>query len=205
MTDKYILYVDGAITGQHAPTGVGVVVLQNDEIIAQGAFAAGVGTNQTAEILAAVAGLRMIPAGSVAEIRSDSQYVVCTMRDGWRRKANHEYWTLLDEAALAMAEVTWTHVRGHNGDKHNEMADRLAVQAKTLGLEQQLPPKHRPAAPKAPLAAPQQNAPDDDALVAALETIAVRLGTAPKTPALRAALTKAKAAIEAHEQAPALT
>jgi ribonuclease HI len=158
------------MSGINAPTGVGVVVLdEHMNVVTQKGFAAGMGTNQSAEILAAVAGLRLVPAGSVVELRSDSQYVVCTMRDGWKRRANHEHWKLLDAAAAVMASVTWTHVRGHKGEIYNEAADKLAVVAKRDGAVSKLPPAHGEA-PAAPT--PASVEPDSTQPVAASPTSA---------------------------------
>jgi hypothetical protein len=78
------------------------------------------------------------------EVRSDSTYVVNCFRDrwweGWERRgwlnsqrkpvANRDLWEPLIEAYRPRrGEVRFTWVKGHSGDRWNEIADRLAVQA----------------------------------------------------------------------------
>jgi ribonuclease HI len=118
------------------------VVLAPDgqEVAAHSGFI-GFGTNQIAEIKAAIEGLSRIPEGAEVELVSDSQYVLKGLsewRAGWERKgwrnskgepvANLELWKQLFALADERKVVTrW--VRGHNGDYHNEQADQLAVAA----------------------------------------------------------------------------
>jgi ribonuclease HI len=101
----------------------------------------GPGTNQIAELTAAIEGLARVPQGAAVELVCDSQYVVKGLsewRAGWERKgfknskgervANLALWQKL--FALADARrVSTRWVRGHNGDAHNERADALANQA----------------------------------------------------------------------------
>src|SRR5271166_5415871 len=65
------------------------------------------------------------PDGAVI-LRSDSQYVIKTMMEGWKRKANLDLWELLDaEAAARRVRFEW--VRGHDTDATNNRADELAL------------------------------------------------------------------------------
>jgi ribonuclease HI len=104
----------------------------------------GHGTNQIAELTAAVEGLSRVPAGAEVELVSDSQYVLKGLmewRTGWERKgfrnskgeavANLALWkTLFAVADARRVSTRW--VRGHNGDPHNERADALANKALAL-------------------------------------------------------------------------
>jgi len=123
------LYTDGACSGNPGPAGAGWVAVMNGEKVDQGRKSLGHGTNQMAEILAAAIALESIPAGSRVKVLTDSQYVVNTMMMGWKRKANREHWHRLDQAAARHAAVLFEHVRGHNGDQWNEVADSLATAA----------------------------------------------------------------------------
>ena len=101
----------------------------------------GPGTNQIAEITAAIEGLSRTPEGAAVELVSDSQYVLKGLsewRAGWERRgfrnakgdpvANLELWKRLFAVADARkVSVRW--VRGHQGNVNNERADRLAVAA----------------------------------------------------------------------------
>ena len=97
-------------------------------------------TNQRMEVTAALRALEAIE-GPLA-VFSDSTYVVNCFRDrwheGWLRNgwlnskkqpvANRDLWEPLIGLYLPRAgEVEWRWVRGHSGDRWNDVADRLAV------------------------------------------------------------------------------
>ena len=82
-------------------------------------------TNNRMEMQAAIEALRDIPEESSVEVRSDSQYLVNTMEKGWNRGKNNDLWRELDILCEAR-NVAWVWVRGHDGNKDNELADRLA-------------------------------------------------------------------------------
>jgi len=97
-------------------------------------------TNQRMELTAVVEALRVVPGDLV--IVSDSNYVVQCFHDrwwqrwqanGWRnaqRKpvANVDLWEPLVELYLERRpELRW--VKGHSGDRMNDLVDRLAVAA----------------------------------------------------------------------------
>lgn len=143
MTQKWLAYTDGACAPTNpGPAAWGVVVFapSGDEVAADHGFI-GPGTNQIAEITAAIEGLRRTPEGARVELVSDSQYVLKGLsewRAGWERRgyrnakgdpvANLELWKkLFAEADRRQVEVRW--VRGHQGNLNNERADRLAVAA----------------------------------------------------------------------------
>ena len=101
----------------------------------------GRGTNQIAELQAAIEGLSRVPVGAPVELVSDSQYVLKGLtewRKGWERRgfrnaegkpvSNLALWQQLFALADARKlQVRW--VRGHNGDTHNERVDGLANKA----------------------------------------------------------------------------
>jgi len=82
-------------------------------------------TNNRMELTAAIKGLEATPSGAEVTVWSDSQYLVKTMTEGWRRRANVDLWGRLDQLA-ASHRVRWEWVRGHDGHPWNEEADRLA-------------------------------------------------------------------------------
>lgn len=85
-------------------------------------------TNNRMEIRAAIAALEAVPSGARIEIITDSNLVVKTMTAGWKTEKNTDLWSILKPLAAARS-VTWTWVRGHNGDPMNELADRHAREA----------------------------------------------------------------------------
>lgn len=143
------VYTDGSCLGNPGPGGWAWAV-------PGGAYASGadpVTTNQRMEITAALEALRALlpPAAAGGEgilVRSDSTYVVNCFRDrwwaGWRRRgwrnsqgkpvANRDLWEPLIEVALAPeVEVRFEWVKGHSGDRWNDVVDELATAAAAAG------------------------------------------------------------------------
>jgi ribonuclease HI len=145
-TTTWVAYTDGACAPSNpGPSGWGAVLVAPDGSTESDHFGfIGPGTNQIAELTAAIEGLSLVPAGDAVELVSDSQYVlkgISEWRAGWERKgwrnakgepvANLALWKQL--FALADARKVKTRwVRGHNGDPYNERADALANQALRL-------------------------------------------------------------------------
>jgi cyclic pyranopterin phosphate synthase len=77
------------------------------------------------EILAAIKGLEQTPPDSRVTIHSDSQYLVRTMTENWKRNTNLDLWHELDRLA-AKRSVDWVWIKGHNNQADNERANRLA-------------------------------------------------------------------------------
>lgn len=142
----WVVYADGACAPSNpGPAGWGLVLIAPDGGGETDHFGfIGHGTNQIAELTAAIEGLSRVPAGEAVELVSDSQYVLKGLgewRSGWERRgfrnakgepvANLALWKRL--FALADARrVSTRWVRGHNGDVLNERADALAGQALRL-------------------------------------------------------------------------
>jgi ribonuclease HI len=94
------------------------------------------------EIRAAYEAVVAAPPGPL-EIVSDSTYVVHCFRDtwyvGWRRRgwtnsqkkpvANRDLWEPLIDLVLERGEVDFRWVKGHSGDRWNDVVDALAVEA----------------------------------------------------------------------------
>lgn len=126
-SDRLIVYADGSCLGNPGPGGWGVVILDpNGTRELDGADLAT--TNNRMEITAVIQALRALPRSTPVLIRTDSQYVIKTITDGWRRNKNQELWALLD-AELKGRDVRFEWVRGHGNDMMNERADILAREA----------------------------------------------------------------------------
>jgi cyclic pyranopterin monophosphate synthase len=88
-------------------------------------------TNNRMEILAAIKGLEQTPPGSQVTIHSDSQYLVRTMTENWKRNTNLDLWHSLDRL-VAERSVDWVWIKGHNGHPENERANRLANETASI-------------------------------------------------------------------------
>ena len=143
---KWLAYTDGACAPSNpGPAGWGAVVIAPDGKTESDHYGfIGPGTNQIAELTAALEGLSRVPAGAEVELVSDSQYVLKGLTDwraGWERRgfrnskgelvANLALWKRLYAVADAR-EVTVRWVRGHDGEPRNERADALANKALAL-------------------------------------------------------------------------
>lgn len=133
------IYTDGACSGNPGPGGYGVVVITaTDKYEYSGGEAQT--TNNRMELLAAITGLRTVPAGTSVELYSDSKYVVDGLSKGWAenwkangwRKSdgkpalNPDLWdVLLDLYISRSVKLNW--VKGHADNEYNNRCDELAV------------------------------------------------------------------------------
>ena len=133
------IYTDGSCLSNPGPGGWAWAV-------PEGPYASGAEantTNQRMEVMAALQALTMVDEETI-EIVSDSTYVVKCFQDrwwaGWQRRgwknsqgqpvANQDLWKpLLDVALDERRSITFTWVKGHSGDKWNDVVDELAVAA----------------------------------------------------------------------------
>jgi ribonuclease HI len=136
-------YIDGACSGNPGPGGYGVVILDaNGRAHSLSGNGGAMTTNNKMELSAAIALLDYFGEEKCSfTIHADSQYVIKGItewivnwkRNNWRNAQkkpveNQELWQDLDRLA-SRQQIKWNWVRGHNGNRYNEMADQLAVNA----------------------------------------------------------------------------
>lgn len=135
------IYTDGACVGNPGPGGWGVVIVKADGLEEYSGHEPNT-TNNRMELTAAIKGLELVSPGTKVEICSDSAYLVNCFRCGWLESwkkygwrtankkpvLNKDLWLRLDELA-STRKVSWTKVKGHDGDEYNEQADFLAEAA----------------------------------------------------------------------------
>ncbi|MDR1627699.1 MAG: ribonuclease HI [Oscillospiraceae bacterium] len=135
------IYTDGACKGNPGPGGWGAVLKYNDYRKELSGFVPDT-TNNRMEILAVIKALLELKKSCVVNIFSDSQYVCNAVNKGWAKKWQKNNWmknkkekalnTDLWEEFLKLSKnhkISFTWVRGHNGNEENERCDRLAVLA----------------------------------------------------------------------------
>ncbi len=138
-----VIYTDGACHSNPGGSGgYGIILLCGDKSREQsGGFRST--TNNRMEVYAAVRALEMLKTACSATLYSDSSYLVNAMMKGWVKRWKHNGWRRntkeralnvdLWERLLALCEthqVSFVHVKGHNGNHHNERCDALATQAR---------------------------------------------------------------------------
>ena len=124
-----IIYTDGSCIGNPGPGGWGAVIQHNGkEIELSGPD--NPTTNNRMEMMAIVRALQWVKENKLIthpiEVYSDSRLIIKSLNEGWKRKANLDIWTELDDAREGL-NVTWNWVKGHAGNRLNERCDRLAV------------------------------------------------------------------------------
>jgi ribonuclease HI len=125
----YTIYTDGScLKNPGGPGGYAAVIFRDDELLEELSGGDAVTTNNRMELTAAIVGLRAVREPSVITLYSDSQYLIKTLTQGWKRMKNVDLWSRLDQAARPH-RVSWQWIRGHNGNAGNVRADQLANQA----------------------------------------------------------------------------
>ena len=128
------MFTDGACRVSTNDGGIGIVFVKDDKIIYTFNKHFSNVTNNQMEIMAVIYALHAISTSmSSITIISDSQYVLGCINKGWTRKKNQKYWKLFDKvyqkAKSLCSEINFEWTKGHNVDKYNNEADRLAVDA----------------------------------------------------------------------------
>ena len=134
--DKVIIYTDGSAKGKPGNGGYGVVLLNGgfQKEISQGYILT---TNNRMELLAVITGLEALKRSCEVMVYSDSKYVIDSVEKGWvfgwqkkdfKGKKNQDLWKrFLRIHQQHQVKFTW--VKGHAGNKYNEVCDLLAVNA----------------------------------------------------------------------------
>lgn len=136
------IYTDGGCTGNPGPGGWGAVLLVEDKEIK---LSGGLNntTNNQMELTAVIKALEYIGKefsfNDELTIYTDSQYVKNGItswinnweKNGWKTAAkkpvkNKEFWIVL-RTLTNLAKIEWVWVKGHSGDKYNEMCDDLVA------------------------------------------------------------------------------
>ena len=131
---NYTCYTDGAYSSVRDQGGIGILFLKDGkEVLRYSNMYKGTSNNQM-ELGAIIIALRMIK-GKIDSltIYTDSQYCIGCATLGWKRKKNKIMWTEFDKQYKRVKQlcpdIQFVHVKGHNGEKYNEIVDKLAVAA----------------------------------------------------------------------------
>ena len=138
---KYIIYTDGACSGNPGPGGWGAVILdeeKNETNISGGEKST---TNNRMELMAPIMALRKVKKVSKITIYTDSTYLkngITTWIKNWEKNGwisankkpvkNKDLWVTLNTLSKQQV-VDWKWVKAHTGNKYNEIADMLATEA----------------------------------------------------------------------------
>ncbi|MCY4414060.1 MAG: ribonuclease HI [Alphaproteobacteria bacterium] len=137
MSYSYILYTDGACSGNPGPGGWGVFMQINSRTKELNGYDPST-TNNRMEMMAVIKGLLETEENSHVTVYTDSQYLQKGMQEwlsGWKKRnwktasgsavKNKDLWQKLDTLSRVRS-VEWCWVKGHAGNAGNERADALA-------------------------------------------------------------------------------
>ena len=138
---KYIIYTDGACSGNPGPGGWGAVIFDEREKQRNISGKVKDTTNNRMELMAPIMALKKIKSKSDIMIFTDSTYVKNGItewikkweKNGWKNSnkkpvKNKDLWIKLNELCQKN-KVIWKWVKGHSNNKYNTLADELATQA----------------------------------------------------------------------------
>jgi len=129
------VYIDGSSKGNPGPGGAGIVIVDasTQEILRAQGIPLGSVTNNQAEFLALKHALieqkRRCLLELAISIFTDSQLVVGIFSQNWKARANLELVMEIRSLLKEFPQLTFAYVRGHNGNRGNELADSLAQKA----------------------------------------------------------------------------
>ena len=134
----YRIYTDGGFSIPRNAGGWACIVVLNGKEL-RGYRINGVAINETSnrmELTAFIQGLKYAQSIGSCKIYTDSQYTVRGYNEwmknwkkkGWKNSSkkeikNKDLWKIIDSLKKSNIKVEW--VKGHNGDKFNELVDSL--------------------------------------------------------------------------------
>lgn len=137
---EYTVYTDGSCHRNPGPGGYAAVFVSNGQTVHQISDSDAETTSSRMELSAPTQALAIVQDGATVHIISDSMYLVDAFNKGWianwqsngwqtaNNKAvkNQDLWESLLEQVERHQKVTFTWVKGHDGNEFNELADALA-------------------------------------------------------------------------------
>ena len=160
-SQEFIIYGDGACSGNPGPGGYGAIILFPDHSVQELAERYPQTTNNRMEILAvlhsfeAIMKSKYFKEASAVQIFTDSVYLIRGATQwmfGWKKKgwktatnepvANPDLWQQMDQTLFQiktqnpLLKLEWNFVKGHAGIPGNERCDELAVaMSKNISIE----------------------------------------------------------------------
>lgn len=127
----YVCYTDGSCDNLSTQKigGSAYIIIKDKEIVKIKSHGVVGTTNNRMELLAIISAVNSCPDGAYVDVFTDSQYSILVLGKTKTPKLNADLHALYLKCKSHVADVRFHWVRGHNGDKYNEMADQLAYGA----------------------------------------------------------------------------
>ena len=138
---KYIIYTDGACSGNPGPGGWGAVIFDENKKQINISGKETITTNNRMELLAPIMAIKRIKEKSEITFYTDSTYLKNGITDwikkweknGWKSSSNQpiknkDLWLELNKLS-SEHKVSWNWVEGHSNNEFNNLSDKLATEA----------------------------------------------------------------------------
>ncbi|MBD3270771.1 reverse transcriptase-like protein [Candidatus Peregrinibacteria bacterium] len=128
MNNKTIIYTDGSCLGNPGPGGWAAIFIDQEGKIAKTISGHDYHTtNNRMEMMALLKSLETLKVVKDQEIEifSDSNLLVQTLNQGWKRKANLDLWEKIDQLKKPL-DISLNWVKAHHQDKYNLKVDQMA-------------------------------------------------------------------------------
>ena len=129
---KVEIYIDGSCSGNPGPGGWAAVCELNGKKLASCGFVAEKTTNNRMELSGALGGIQALRRPCEVTLYTDSAYLITCAKhnDAWLTEAsrsNSDLWIELIKAAKKGGhKIKFVKIKGHSGERLNELADKLA-------------------------------------------------------------------------------
>lgn len=135
----YHVYTDGSAWFHPFKRGVwcggsAYIILHNGEVFRQGNYGNTETTNNRMEMLAIICGVAHCPDGARIVVHSDSQYSLKVLSGKWKAKVNTDLVAMHIKHSAKKGRITYHWVKGHAGNKYNELCDQLANEGRIRAM-----------------------------------------------------------------------
>ena len=134
LKNKIFVYTDGACSGNPGPGGFAAILLYDEKEKVISGYEKNT-TNNRMELKAVIEALKAIKNKSIPTIVfTDSIYVQKGLTEwmknwkkrNWKKVKNTDLWKELDLLVNQFKDIEIKHIKGHAGNKYNELADTIA-------------------------------------------------------------------------------
>jgi len=127
---KLITYTDGSCDNksQNHEGGAAYIILSgNEEIIHRSSKGFKNTTNNRMEVLAIISAVNFCPEGTDLTVYTDSQYAITVLQNRTKKQnLNMDLILKFRVVSAKLKSINFVWVKGHAGNKYNEMADQMA-------------------------------------------------------------------------------
>ena len=118
-------YTDGSCLKNPGEGGWATVILNNNEVEYLVYGGEDFTSNNRMELKAVIETLKLHNTTDLIKIHTDSMYVIKCANGEFKRKKNIDLWEEYDKASCNK-NIKYIWVKGHNGNKFNEIVDSIA-------------------------------------------------------------------------------